>query len=303
MIGISTAWRAMGATSGEGLLTAMDESGVDALELEYRISSPVFNQLVPLLKTSRRPIVSLHNFCPTPPDIPPDKASGDLFSLADLDRDIRKEAVKWTTRTLEKANDLGVEVVVLHLGQVDMDTNLPEVRTAFFKKEITIEEARLRVAEPVPERRAKAPKHLDALLSSLDRLVNAAVGLHVHLGLENRNHLRNLPTYEELDLILKTFDGAPLGYWHDVGHAQVGELLGGPSQRETLEKYKGRTLGLHLHDTQGFRDHLAPGCGDVNFEELAEHLKDIPRRVMEVSRRVTAEEVRRGVQLLQRIGL
>ncbi|MBF0548964.1 MAG: sugar phosphate isomerase/epimerase [Deltaproteobacteria bacterium] len=303
MIGISTAWRAMGATSGEGLLTAMDESGVEALELEYRISSPVFNQLVPLLRTSHRPITSIHNFCPTPPDVPPEKASGDLFSLASLDQDVRKEAIKWTTRTLEKANDLEVEVVVLHLGQVDMDTNLPEVRTAVFNKEITIEEARLRLAGPVPERQAKVPKHLDAVLFSLDRLVNAATRLHVQLGLENRNHLRNIPTYEELDLILQTFAGAPLGYWHDIGHAQVGELIGGPSQLETLEKYKGRTLGLHLHDTEGFRDHLAPGCGEVNFEGLAKHLKDIPRRVIEVSRRVTAEEVRQGVQLLQRIGL
>ncbi|MBF0497947.1 MAG: sugar phosphate isomerase/epimerase [Deltaproteobacteria bacterium] len=303
MIGISTAWRATGATSGEGLLTAMDESGVEALELEYRISAPVFNQLVPLLKTSRRPVISIHNFCPIPPDVPPDKASGDLFSLASLDQDIRKEAVKWTTRTLEKANDLEVEVVVLHLGQVDMDTNLPEVRTAFSNKEITLEEARLRVAQPVPERQAKAPKHLDAVLSSLDRLVNAAARLHVHLGLENRNHLRNIPTYEELDLILKTFAGAPLGYWHDVGHAQTVELLGGPPQLETLEKYKGRTLGLHLHDTEGLRDHLAPGRGEVYFEGLAKYMKDIPRRVMEVSRRVTAEEVHQGVQLLQRIGL
>ena len=87
------------------------------MELDYRITSDFYEQMKPFLTKELR-AVSIHNYFPLPEEIPPSRASGDLFLLPCPDRDERWKAVEYSTRTI--AHDLGARAVVLHLSRVDM---------------------------------------------------------------------------------------------------------------------------------------------------------------------------------------
>jgi len=43
----------------------------------------------------------------------------------------------------------------------------------------------------------------------------------VLLGLENRYHDHELPGPDDFKVIFDKFKGAPVGYWHDTGHAHA----------------------------------------------------------------------------------
>ncbi len=95
----------------------------------------------------------------------------------------------------------------------------------------------------------------------------------VFLGIENRFHFHEIPDFEEIGLILKTFQGAYIRYWHDVGHARVQENLGIIGHNDLLEAYSEKIIGIHLHDVRGLKDHLAPGQGEIDYEEIKPFLK------------------------------
>jgi sugar phosphate isomerase/epimerase len=59
--------------------------------------------------------------------------------------------------------------------------------------------------------------------------------------------------------------------------------------------------GIHLHDVRGLDDHLAPGQGEVDFEEIKPFLRPSTIKILEVHSRVPREEVLKGIRLLTEI--
>jgi sugar phosphate isomerase/epimerase len=77
---------------------------------------------------------------------------------------------------------------------------------------------------------------------------------------------------DELEDLLGLDCGEVVGYWHDVGHAQVLQNLGFGMHEEWLRRFAGRIVGVHLHDVVGVTDHLAIGLGKLDWDMVARYL-------------------------------
>ncbi|RLA86101.1 MAG: hypothetical protein DRG31_01175 [Deltaproteobacteria bacterium] len=298
MTGMSTAWAMKnGAKAAGDLLGPLEKIGLEALELDFRVTGRILKELMPKLKAKNPCVLSLHNFCPVPDILPPEKASGDAFNLASDDPEERREAVRWTIRTLEVASELEAQVVVLHLGFIPQMKPIPH--DLYRKGELT-EDA---LADFLKERSRKAQRYLDCLLRSLEPVLKRAEALGVRVGIENRYYLHEFPLADEIGLILGEFRGAPLGYWHDTGHAHVLERLGVIGHRELLERYRADLLGVHLHDARGLDDHKPPGKGEVDFQMVRELLPQRAIRILEIHPPATEGEIREALEFLREKGL
>ena len=300
MIGLSTVWTMKrGASTPQEVLDPILDLGFEAIELEFRITGKLLEGMAPSLKAGAPRVISVHNFCPVPDILPPQKAGGDAFNIASLDREERERAVRYTCRTLEVAHELEVGVVVLHLGYIEGEERKDAPQRAYREGRWGKEE----LQEYLKERSLKAPPHLDAVFFSLERVLRRAETLGVKVGVENRYHLSEIPLGEEIGMVLEEFAGGPIGYWHDTGHAAVAEALGATRQKELLERYGARMIGIHLHDAQGVDDHLPPGKGGVDFEMVGEFLREGVLKVMEIHPPATGEEIVEGLQFLREKGI
>lgn len=301
MISLSTSWKSSGCRDGNALVQAVADAGFGGIELEYRIEAPVFHQMVPALKRFGLKVVSIHNYFPIPSIIPHSRGGGDLFLLSHPDKEERLEAIKWSTKTIEHANDLKAFAVVLHCGRVEMAHEMEKLRHYFDTGRIDSEEARAFIDRKLQERDRIKPKHMDSLLFSIDRLIRIAEKQNIILGIENRYHYHELPGPDDFEILFSEFRGGPLGYWHDTGHAHANERLGIIPGGEMLKRYTDHLVGIHLHDAVGLDDHLAPGKGEIDFEAFRPFLeKDMPA-VVELKPGTPDSEVSEGLRFVRQL--
>ena len=300
MIGISTVWRSKLIEDGKELLEALSPLPFSALELDYRISETAFKDIKNSLKRDWR-VLSIHNYFPRPDSIPLAKASADMFLLSNPDKEERLLAVKATIRSMEIANDLEAQAVVVHLGRVEMEDEFSKWKELYLSGQL--ENKREFIETKLNERKEKAKKYLDAALLSLDKLLPKAEKLGVKIGIENRYYFHEIPNYEEVRLVLETFSGAPLGYWHDVGHAEVLSRLGICPHERWLKDYGNHLLGTHIHDVKDLDDHRAPGQGTVNFSKIIPYLKKASIKIFEIHPKSTAQQIEAAVDYLKEEGL
>ncbi len=300
ILAVSTSWAAGLGLKPDYLLEVLEDLPVQGIELDYRLDTDCFGALAAMLKTSRLVVTSVHNFCPCPAIIKGLPPSGDYFNLADLDKEKRHLAVQWTLRTMEHACDAEAPCVVLHCGKVP-----EQEQDRRFKRKLASagpdidKELKPELDCRLKERRLLAPASLDALLFSLDRLLAPAEKMGLTLGIENRYYWNELPGFDELGRILDTFRGAPLGYWHDMGHARAQELLELVGPGKLLETYGEHLVGIHVHDARGLRDHLPPGSGQLDFAALKPYLESGPALVLELAPTTACESVRQGIDYLR----
>ncbi|MBW2038766.1 MAG: sugar phosphate isomerase/epimerase [Deltaproteobacteria bacterium] len=303
MIGLSTVWTSRDAQSGQELLGPILDLGFEGVELEYRITQQLYEEIRPRLRAHELRVLSIHNYFPVPDILPLERASGDCFSLSSLDREEREKGVSYTSRTLEVAHDLEAQAVVLHLGMVE--TGLPKDGLQELYREGRWEgEGEPLLQREMEERGRQREPHLDAVFFSLERILKRAERLGVTLGIENRYYLQEIPDKEEIGIILEQFCGGPIGYWHDTGHAATLETLGILGHEELLQLYAPRLVGVHLHDALGVDDHRPPGEGEIDFGMVKGYLPDGAIKIMEIHPQATGEEVLKGLAFLKekRIG-
>jgi sugar phosphate isomerase/epimerase len=299
MLALSTCWKSPETTDAEALLEFFEPLDISALELEYRIPEPTYRQMRRPLKASRLSVVSVHNFFPKPSIKPGSRASGDFFMLTSLDKAERNHAVQWSAKTISHAAEVGAKAVVVHCGRVVMDREIDHLYQFFKSNQIRSKASQDFIAKKLRERDRRKPKYLDNLLFSLDRLSRVAEKFGIILGLENRFHYDELPTLADFETIFRRFKGAPLGYWHDTGHAFVNENLTTIPQGALLDTYGKHLIGIHLHDATGIEDHLAPGMGEIDFKRLKPYLKPETITVLELKPQVTECEVTRGIRFIR----
>ena len=292
-LAISTCWASKEAQSGEELLDRMESCGLGRLELEYRITSPLMQDLLPRLRERGIRVGSVHNYCPLPPELPAEMASGDLFNFASPDKEQRQLALIHTLRTMELASDLEARAVVLHLGFAPMERDRVIIEEAARLGELTP-----KTADMLKEREKHSGLCVDMASFVLERLIPRAEALGVTLGLENRIRIHQAPTLEELELIMERFAGAPLAPWFDLGHATVQQNAGVRPVSDWYQRLGPAFIGCHLHDVKAERDHLPPGQGDIDWSRTMEALKDTPIKVMEIAAGPGAGEVREGAEYL-----
>jgi sugar phosphate isomerase/epimerase len=303
MIGISTSWRSEISDSGLEVIKAILGLGLETLELEYRITTPMLQEMLPLLKRRQVAVVSLHNFFPLPEGVPREKASGDIFSLSSPDKEEREWAVKYTQRTMEWAQELEARAVVLHLGKIPSDSPMKNLQKLYDQKKIHSAEGKSFIDEQKRLRAAKSRGYLDAALHTLEKLAKEAEKGAVFLGLENRCNVEDFPNLEEFKALFQELKGSPVRYWHDIGHATIQQNLGLTSQEELLTNFGDLLVGVHLHGCRGYDDHYAPGSGEEDYTPIQKFLKPDILRVVESHHRASREELLQGLEFLRALGI
>ncbi len=131
------------------------------------------------------------------------------------------------------------------------------------------------------------------IIASYERAIPWAKERNVRLCLENREGMEEMPIDADYaDFIDKLPEHEHVGYWHDTGHAQIKHQLGLLDHREHLTAMADRLTGFHLHDvTETGRDHQVPGTGTIDFKMIAEFVRPEHTLVLELSPRLTREEV------------
>lgn len=299
MLGISTCWWYNKVDRADTIVDDVHQLGLDGVELEYRMTRRMYLDMKPRLKSGLS-VYSIHNYFPIPEGHGPTEGSGNLFLLSSTDPDERSNAVKYTIRTIEHAGDLGALAVVLHLGSVDM----PNPAHAFSRLHATgrvgSDEAEVFLNEQRHIRKATRDKHLDAVMIGLEKLNKVAESKGVFLGIENRYHFHEVPDFEEIGLILNRFEGGNVGYWHDIGHARVQENLGLLRRNQLLDAYSESLVGVHIHDVRGLNDHLAPGQGDIDWQEIQPYLNASLPKILEINgNKASREELVEGIRIIR----
>lgn len=303
MFGISTAWISGKVSDGNELLHRLEETGLSAIEIDYRVTHAMLEAMRPRLAREEFKVLSVHNYCPLPEGYSKEQATS-LFQPTALDEDERKLAITHSITSLQVAADLGAQVVVFHLGQVDMDPEESALMNYFRDDKVSSKEAtEFREAKMV-ERHRKASPHLQALLRTMDRIHNEAVKRGVYIGVENRYHYHQIPFGTEFELLFDEFRGGHLRYWHDCGHAELNHRLGFLNhESDLLARYEAHLIGFHIHDINSLKDHKAPGQGNMDFSRIARYQKNHMLKILEVHQPATAEHIREGVRLLQQAGM
>ncbi|MEP6870841.1 MAG: sugar phosphate isomerase/epimerase [Anaerolineaceae bacterium] len=278
------------------------EAGYDGIEISHSTREDKLQQI---LDSGILPVTSVHQ--PAPWVRHNDGRGNSHCNLASTDEAERRAAVGHASNSINWAAHIGVNRLVVHLGQV---TDVAEQ----FQEEL--EMRRLfdagRHGEPrfaelrevvMARRRDEREPYLERARASLLELVRAAERHGIAIGLENRYHYHEIPLVDEYEALLDGFNLEQAGYWHDVGHAEVLHRLGFVERRTWLDAHSKRCIGAHLHDVMGIGDHRAPGDGDVSWDYVVAGVGNLPRYTLEINQHQPDERVSGAPAFLKRIGL
>jgi hypothetical protein len=112
--------------------------------------------------------------------------------------------------------------------------------------------------------------------------------------METRAMCHQVPIFSEFEIIADRFDGSPAGIWLDTGHAIMMMEMG--LQALPLSALVAKNIvGMHIHDAVDGLDHYSPCTlpGSV-LEPFREYIQSSPIRVLELSGRLSAEEILTG---------
>ena len=281
------------------MIFEIKQLGFDNVELSFNLNSPMVSQVLELTKRKQVKVYSVHNYCPIPAGLSREKALPDCFSMSSLDEAERKNAVKYTKRSVDTAVTLGARAVVLHCGRVEVKDRTRNLINLYESNNKDTPEFTSLREDIVKERNNLSKKYFEKALLSLDELNAYATERNVLLGVETRFYYREIPSFEEIGLILKEFHGSNIFYWHDTGHAQFMENLGLRKHLDFLNSYAGSMLGIHLHDITACRDHQAPLSGELDFKMLIPYLKQETIKVIEAHNPVTPQEILKAKKFLE----
>jgi sugar phosphate isomerase/epimerase len=297
----STSWNAFRYDSAREMLFEIEKLGFCDLELSFNLTAAMVDEIKAMAQGNGFNIRSVHNFSPIPEGLSREDALPDCFSVAAIDEEERKQAVKYAKRTIDTAASLGAKAVVLHCGRVQMQDETRKL-IELYNRGLKDTEAFSQLKEEfVRERAAVATPFLESSLRSLHELNQHAQDKSILLGVENRFYYREIPSFEEVGAILREFKGSNIFYWHDFGHAQVMENLGFGSHKDYLDSYKDAMIGVHLHNIIGCSDHQAPIKGELDFSEFRPYLKKETVKVIEAHHPATAAEIKQSKLMLERV--
>ncbi len=268
-IALSTMW-AIGQFPGlPDFFDAGRGLGFTRFELNHAIDSAMLDGL-----ELNGTIASVHEPCPADLSTAALKERNWLISAPD--EEDRRQGMLAVRRSIDLAHELGVRAVIVHPGRVDMDRAYESTLVKLYHQGKSDQPEYVQARERfVAARAAQGEVNMRSVRRSLIELAEYAAPKDVRLGLENRYHYQEIPLPDELDDLLNLGCGETVGYWHDVGHAQVLQHLGFGTHEEWLRRFagpQGRVIGVHLHDVVGLSDHLAAGLGQIDWDMVARYL-------------------------------
>ena len=298
MLSISTSYLVTSKISGADIVRRLAALEISEVELGYGIDEKCFLDIREALNQSRLQVSSVHNFFPIPPSAPNAKGGGDVFLLSHPAAEERNIAISWTQRSIEQAVTVGAKAVVLHCGRIEMNAERKRLYAFLRNGQIHSPRAQNFIHKKLADREKHKLIYLDNVLRSLEDLIPTAEQNEIILSLENRYHYHELPGPDEFEIIFEKFAGAPIGYWHDTGHAHAQESLDIISADELLKRYHKNLVGMHIHDARGLDDHLPPGTGEIDFKKIATRIGDDTLKVIELKPGTPDREVASGIRYL-----
>jgi sugar phosphate isomerase/epimerase len=301
MLAISTAWNYRPGVDIRQMLNEIKATGLNALELGYKLTAEDLAQIIPLLKKMDLKVSSVHNFCPLPDDYPSTRHPSNYYRLSSLDETERKLAVRWTQQAVNTAIEVGAPVVVIHAGTVEMPEELSEKLFKKFKvagEPAAFDELRERF---IAERQKARGPYVDAVRKSLAGVLQYAQDRNIKIGLETRYYPNEIPNDQEIGEFLAEYHHQGLWYWHDVGHAEANQRFGIYNHLECLKRHEKQLLGFHLHGVNILRDHQAPLDGDFNIKSVFPLMKRHHIKVIESHGSATPAQIAEAVVVLKEL--
>ena len=187
------------------------------------------------------------------------EASGVALSIHFLHRDMapashdpvrRARHFYELNQTLELALDVGAEVVVVHPGPIDCPGVDPTQATESMRQE--------------------SMKFLTQFLADI---TPKAQNTGVVVTVENMHHVPGqvIQNYQELLGLVEPLNNPALQITLDMGHADRADGI-----TEAFEVFSPFLRHIHVHDSNGKRDHLEIGLGELDFSRWSDRLKDYP---------------------------
>lgn len=300
MYSLSTCLNSNRHTDGRAMLREIRDLGFEYAELSHGIRISLLPGIIEAVDAGEIKISTLHNFCPLPIGV--NHAAPNLFKFTSFDARERENAFKHSMKTLETAARLKAQLVVLHMGCIDMKEytdRLLDMLENGAKETTKYQKLCLEVEE---KREQKKEKHLQFAAEMLLRLAENAARFDLKLGIENREALEEIPLDSDFGFFFREFTDPRICYWHDTGHAQIKENLGFIQHAMHLEALADRLAGFHIHDVQfPGRDHCPPGSGMIDFAALKPFVRPDHIKVFELNPGVPDEDLQAGVAHLKAI--
>ena len=296
---LSTSWNAFRCANAKDMLFEIKKLDFSDVELSFNLTNAMVSETSALIKNNGFKVRSVHNFCPFPEKFSREDALPDCYSMASFDQEERRLAIKYAKRTIDTASLLGAEAVVLHCGRVQIQDQTRKLIELYERGLQETENFRAIKEEFIRERATIAQPFFDHALSSLEELNKYAEAKAINLGIENRFYYCEIPSLEEVGVILDEFKSSRIFYWHDTGHAQVAENLSFVKHKDYLDLYANRMIGSHIHNVIGCQDHQAPINGQLDFSELKPYLRKETLKVIEAHHPATPKELQASKELLE----
>jgi len=277
--------------------------GFEYVELSHGTQLSLLDGVQAAVAAGEIKISSLHNFCPLPFGVM--GPAPDCYLPSAPHEGERRTAVQYTLRTIDCAASFGAKFVVLHLGLVPMRNYTTRLLDLYAKGSADTPKFQRLREKALAVRHKKRQKYLDQVYRTLEAVLPRAQEMGVKLGMETRFGIEEIPDEEETEQILTRFGADMIRYWHDVGHAGVKEALGLMVGEAILNRFRGRTAGMHLQDfAPPAEDHQPPGWGTFDFARLAPFVTDDMVLAWEIHPEWKADQivasVKRVHELLQR---
>jgi sugar phosphate isomerase/epimerase len=297
VLALSTCWCSSRHQDGYEMLKEMAGLGFEWVELSHGIRITLVPGILRGLEEGIIKVASCHNFCPLPTGVT--HAAPNLYRPTSKDGRERDQWLRHSKRSVDFANQVGAKKLVVHLGSVDFPWFNPERKVARYLAahagaDLALDGSYQKLlAAALAKIRARQTEFWNHMRAGIDVLLPYAAAKGVTLGLENRESLDELPLDADYAGFVSSLPAtAPAGYWHDTGHAHIKASMGVINHRDHLAQNAPRAIGFHLHDVNDAgHDHQPVGSGRIDFTMVSEFWRPEHTLVIELSPRVTTEEV------------
>ncbi len=238
--------------------------------LSHALAEPEFRAFVAASRTMKQTFVMLRaNIVVLERELEDPARAPKYPSLSSGDSEERRSAIERMRSHLQYAQELECPTLLIDPGRVDVKWPRDEWHEAFDAGKWRhggrwVDDAAEHRAQLFNKRRRKAsPRALDALLSSIDALLDEAQQRGVELVLQNARRGDSLGQPEELKRVFTEFRGAPVSAWFDVGDYDYQEQLGLVDGIRLRRAVRDRLAGITITDADKLNDGVPPGEGMI----------------------------------------
>ncbi len=281
------------------MLREMAALGFEYVELSHGVRITLVPGILKAVEEGVVKVSSTHNFCPLPTGVV--QAAPNLFEPSSKDYREHDQWLRHTKRSLDFAAQMKARALVCHLGSVQFFWFNPARNLRNYLRDNpdagrTPEDKSYHalLEKSMVKLRKRMGPFWERTKASVAEIFDYATQKGVKLGFENREKFEELPLDGDYaDFLAGLPPTAPVGYWHDTGHADIKEGMGLLNHRQHLEKMRSRLMGFHLHDVsaQG-QDHQAVGSGHIDFKMISEFWRPEHLLTIEFGPRITVDEVK-----------